>query len=72
MIVSEWAHARTRTHARTHAQVDVIVSEWMGFYLFHESMLDSVLNVPENRTASSASVLSAIRFVPDGRHASGS
>ena len=24
--------------------VDVIVSEWMGFYLLHESMLDSVLN----------------------------
>jgi len=24
-------------------QVDVIVSEWMGFYLLHESMLDSVL-----------------------------
>jgi type I protein arginine methyltransferase len=24
-------------------QVDVIISEWMGFYLFHESMLDSVL-----------------------------
>ena len=25
-------------------QVDVIVSEWMGFYLLHESMLDSVLS----------------------------
>ena len=24
-------------------KVDVIVSEWMGFYLFHESMLDSVI-----------------------------
>lgn len=24
-------------------QVDVIVSEWMGFYLLHEAMLDSVL-----------------------------
>jgi len=24
-------------------QVDIIVSEWMGHYLFHESMLDSVL-----------------------------
>ena len=24
-------------------QVDVIVSEWMGFYLLHESMLDSVI-----------------------------
>jgi len=25
-------------------KVDVIVSEWMGFYLLHESMLGSVLN----------------------------
>ncbi|KAL8576897.1 hypothetical protein ACOMHN_064681 [Nucella lapillus] len=25
------------------AKVDVIVSEWMGFYLLHESMLDSVI-----------------------------
>ena len=25
-------------------KVDIIVSEWMGFYLLHESMLDSVLN----------------------------
>ena len=25
------------------SKVDVIVSEWMGFYLLHESMLDSVL-----------------------------
>jgi len=24
-------------------QVDVIISEWMGFYMLHESMLDSVL-----------------------------
>ena len=24
--------------------VDVVVSEWMGFYLLHESMLDSVLH----------------------------
>lgn len=24
-------------------KVDVIVSEWMGFYLFHEAMLDSVI-----------------------------
>ena len=23
--------------------VDIIVSEWMGFYLLHESMLDSVI-----------------------------
>jgi hypothetical protein len=24
-------------------KVDIIVSEWMGFYLLHESMLESVL-----------------------------
>lgn len=24
-------------------KVDIIVSEWMGFYLFHEGMLDSVI-----------------------------
>ena len=24
-------------------KVDIIISEWMGFYLLHESMLDSVL-----------------------------
>lgn len=26
-----------------HAKVDIIVSEWMGFYLLHESMLNSVI-----------------------------
>lgn len=25
------------------SKVDVIVSEWMGFYLLHEGMLNSVL-----------------------------
>jgi protein arginine N-methyltransferase 1 len=24
-------------------QVDIIVSEWMGYFLFYESMLDSVI-----------------------------
>ena len=24
-------------------KVDIMISEWMGFYLFHESMLDSVI-----------------------------
>ena len=24
-------------------KVDVIISEWMGFYLLHESMLDAVI-----------------------------
>lgn len=26
------------------AQVDIIVSEWMGYFLLFEAMLDSVLN----------------------------
>ena len=25
------------------SQVDIIVSEWMGYFLFYESMLDSVI-----------------------------
>ncbi len=25
------------------AQVDIIISEWMGYFLLYESMLDSVL-----------------------------
>ena len=29
-------------------KVDVLVSEWMGFYLLHESMLDSVLKARDN------------------------
>lgn len=29
-------------------KVDVIVSEWMGFYLFHEGMLDSVIYARDN------------------------
>lgn len=29
-------------------KVDAIVSEWMGFYLLHESMLDSVLYARDN------------------------
>lgn len=29
-------------------KVDVIVSEWMGFYLLHEGMLDSVLYARDN------------------------
>ncbi|KAL9925554.1 arginine methyltransferase 8 [Glossina fuscipes fuscipes] len=30
------------------AKVDIIVSEWMGFYLLHEGMLDSVLFARDN------------------------
>lgn len=29
-------------------KVDIIVSEWMGFYLVHEGMLDSVLFARDN------------------------
>ena len=40
-------HAR-RTHLRARAppplaQVDIIISEWMGYFLLYESMLDTVL-----------------------------
>ncbi|KAK2718897.1 hypothetical protein QYM36_006042 [Artemia franciscana] len=31
-----------------HLKVDIIVSEWMGFYLLHESMLDSVIFARDN------------------------
>ena len=37
---------RARTHSRACIQVDqvdVIVSEWMGYFLLYESMLDSVI-----------------------------
>jgi len=37
-------------------QVDIIVSEWMGFYLLHESMLDSVL-IARDRFLKPAGVL---------------
>ena len=33
-------HIHKDTHART--QVDVIVSEWMGYALLYEAMFDSV------------------------------
>lgn len=29
-------------------KIDIIVSEWMGFYLVHEGMLDSVLFARDN------------------------
>lgn len=31
------------TEAQIPEKVDIIVSEWMGFYLLHEGMLDSVI-----------------------------
>ncbi|TRY63454.1 hypothetical protein TCAL_00873 [Tigriopus californicus] len=34
-----------------HAKVDIIVSEWMGFYLLHESMLDSVIAARDKHLA---------------------
>jgi len=36
-------HATKVEDLELHEKVDVIVSEWMGFYLLHESMLDSVI-----------------------------
>lgn len=32
-----------RLNGENQRQIDIIVSEWMGFYLLHEGMLDSVL-----------------------------
>lgn len=32
------------TEAEDQHQIDIIVSEWMGFYLLHEGMLDSVID----------------------------
>ena len=31
-------------HQASHAQVDIIISEWMGYALFYESMLPAVLH----------------------------
>ena len=38
------ARAHTHTHKHTHTQVDIIISEWLGYALFYESMLDTVLD----------------------------
>lgn len=35
-------------HLDSLEKVDIIVSEWMGFYLLHEGMLDSVLFARDN------------------------
>lgn len=35
-------------HPDSLEKVDIIVSEWMGFYLVHEGMLDSVLFARDN------------------------
>lgn len=37
-------------------QVDIIVSEWMGFYLLHEGMLDSVLTARDKFLKSTGSM----------------
>lgn len=39
------------------AKFDVIISEWMGFYLFHEAMLDSVLWARDHLCVSSPLML---------------
>lgn len=36
-------HRRLRDVTYSLAQVDIIISEWMGYLLLRESMLDSVL-----------------------------
>ena len=38
-------------------KVDVLVSEWMGFYLLHESMLNSVIAARERHLKDSGIVL---------------
>lgn len=39
----EVIHGRVESVKLPVDKVDIIISEWMGFYLFHESMLDSVI-----------------------------
>ena len=39
------------------AKVDIIISEWMGFYLLHESMLDSVILARDKHLAEDGLVL---------------
>lgn len=38
-------HALTLSlsHSPPHKQVDIIISEWMGYFLLYESMLDTVI-----------------------------
>merc|ERR1712179_54677 len=38
-------------------KVDIIISEWMGFYLLHESMLDSVILAREKHLSEDGIVL---------------
>lgn len=40
-MVHTLSHAPLFTH--TAAQVDIIISEWMGYFLLYESMLDTVI-----------------------------
>ncbi|CAF4547438.1 unnamed protein product, partial [Didymodactylos carnosus] len=35
-------------HVKLDDYVDIIISEWMGFYLFHESMLESIIYARNN------------------------
>ncbi|OWF53846.1 protein arginine N-methyltransferase 1-like [Mizuhopecten yessoensis] len=41
-------------------KVDIIISEWMGFYLFHESMLDSVIVARDRWLAPSGLMLPSV------------
>jgi len=42
---------------RDNIKVDIIISEWMGFYLLHESMLDSVILARDKHLAEDGIVL---------------
>lgn len=46
-----------------HDQVDIIVSEWMGYFLFYESMLDTVIYARDKWLKEGAPVPPAIRGV---------
>jgi predicted RNA methylase len=46
-------------------RVDVIVSEWMGFYLLHENMLPSVLCARDRWLKVRPSAAQCVQFVSD-------
>ena len=43
--VIEVIHGRVEEVTLPVSSVDILVSEWMGFYLLHEAMLHSVIKV---------------------------
>lgn len=41
-------------------KVDIIVAEWMGFYLLHEGMLDSIIFARDNFLKSGGAIFPEI------------